>query len=265
MTSSIFWQVTRLSIQRQFSYRAATLAGLATNLFFGILRAALITALYGAQQQVAGYSLQDGITFTGISQALIACLALFNWQELMRTIYTGQVGSDLLKPVDYYTYWLAQDFGRALIALLARGLPVIFFYAFIFDLSFPSQPGQWLALILALMLAWLVSFNWRFLFNLAAFWTPNAIGVSRMAVTLSLFLSGFLMPLRYFPDWFVQLCYLTPFPHMVNSIVEVYLGAQDGAQIARTLFGQAAWALVLYLIGQWVLRAGIKRLVIQGG
>lgn len=265
MTSSVFWQVARLSIQRQFSYRAATLAGLATNLFFGILRAALIAALYGTQQQVAGYSLQDGITFTGLSQALIAYLALFSWHELMRTIYTGQVGSDLLKPVDYYTYWLAQDFGRAIIALLARGLPVIFFYAIIFDLSAPTQPGQWLALVLALLLAWLVSFNWRFLVNLAAFWTPNAIGVSRMAVSLSLFLSGFLMPLRYFPEWFVRLCYLTPFPHMVNSIVEIYLGIQEGAELAGTLFGQAAWALILYLLGQWMLKAGVKRLVIQGG
>lgn len=52
MTSSIFWQVTRLSIQRQFSYRAATLAGLATNLFLGILRDTLIAALPHDPQQL---------------------------------------------------------------------------------------------------------------------------------------------------------------------------------------------------------------------
>lgn len=55
MTSSIFWQVTWLSIQRQFSYRAATLAGLATNLFLGILRDTLIAALpHDAQQLFLG-------------------------------------------------------------------------------------------------------------------------------------------------------------------------------------------------------------------
>ncbi len=111
----------------------------------------------------------------------------------------------------------------------------------------------------------MVSFNWRFIVNLAAFWTPNAVGVNRIAVTLTMFLSGFLMPLRFFPDWFVQLCYLTPFPHMVNAIVEVSLGAFDGAQIARTLFGQAIWIVILYLLGQCMLKAGVKRLVIQGG
>ncbi|HSQ27165.1 MAG TPA: ABC-2 family transporter protein [Anaerolineales bacterium] len=265
MTSSILWQVARLSIHRQFSYRAAILAGLATNLFFGLLRAALIAALYGSQTEVAGLSLQDSITFTGISQAMIAFIAIFGWYDLMRTIYTGQVGSDLLKPISYYSYWLAQDFGRAVIALVARGLPLIVAYALIFDISYPTKPAQWLTLILTLLLAWMVSFNWRFIINLAAFWTPNAFGINRLAVTLTMFLSGFLMPLRFFPDWFVQLCYLTPFPHMVNAVVEVTLGSYDSAQIAATLWGQAAWVVILYLLGQLILKAGVKRLVIQGG
>ena len=60
MMATYFWQITRLAILRQFSYKAATLAGLATNLFFGLLRATLMTALYGSQTEVAGYSLRDG-------------------------------------------------------------------------------------------------------------------------------------------------------------------------------------------------------------
>ena len=156
--ATYFWQITRLAVLRQFSYKAATLAGLATNLFFGLLRAALMTALYGSQIEVAGYSLRDGITFTGISQAVIGCLAFFSWLDLMRSVYSGQVGADLLKPVSFYHYWLAQDLGRALVALLTRGLPVMICYALIFDIAFPTTPGQWFVLILTLALAWLVSF-----------------------------------------------------------------------------------------------------------
>jgi ABC-type uncharacterized transport system permease subunit len=51
--------LTRLAIQRQFIYRAATLAGLATNFFFGLLRAAVMVALFGARPQVAGMSIRD--------------------------------------------------------------------------------------------------------------------------------------------------------------------------------------------------------------
>jgi ABC-type uncharacterized transport system permease subunit len=43
----IFWEIVRRAVQRQLTYRAATLAGLATNLFFGLLRAAVLLALRG--------------------------------------------------------------------------------------------------------------------------------------------------------------------------------------------------------------------------
>ncbi len=114
-------------------------------------------------------------------------------------------------------------------------------------------------------MAWLVSFNFRFLTNLASFWTPNALGIARMAYSFSWFFSGFFMPLRFFPDWFVQFCYLTPFPHMVNTIIEVYLGLSTGTQMLRAIAAQGLWALLLFLLSQIVFKAGVKRLVIQGG
>jgi ABC-2 type transport system permease protein len=257
--------LTRLAIQRQFTYRAAALAGLATNLFFGLLRAAVMVALYGARQQVEGMTVQDAITYTGLTQALIAYLALFSWMDIIRSVHSGEIGGDLLKPVNYFAFWMAKDLGRALVNLLTRGLTIMVFYAVVFDISYPRLPAQWLGLALAILLAWLVSFSFRFLVNLFAFWTPNAIGFARFFYALSWFASGFMMPLRYFPDWFVHLCNLTPFPSMVSTVTEVYLGLLSGPQVFRALFFQAVWALILIGAGQLVFRAGVRRLVIQGG
>ncbi len=257
--------LTRLAIQRQFIYRAATLAGLATNFFFGLLRAAVMVALFGARPQVAGMSVRDAITYTGIAQACIAYLSLFSWYEIIRSVDSGQVGADLLKPMNYFLFWGAQDLGRALVNLTLRGLTIMAFYAVVFGISVPDSPAQWIALLISLSLTWTISFAWRFLINLSAFWSPNALGICRLLFTLSMFMSGFLMPLRFLPDWFVRLCDLTPFPSMVNTLIEVYLGLLKGSQVTQALFTQAAWALGLILVGQLVLRSGLRRLVIQGG
>jgi ABC-2 type transport system permease protein len=261
----LFWEIGKLSFQRQIAYRASTLAGLATNFFFGLLRAAALTALYGARAEVAGITLQGAVTYTGLTQALIGFLSLFSWYDLMNTVYTGQVATDLLKPMGYFRFWLAQDLGRAIAQMILRGFPMMAAYAVVFGITTPQGAWQWLALGVALVLAWLVSFAWRFMVNLAAFWVPNAVGVGRSAFLFSYFLSGFLLPLRFFPDWFVRLCYLTPFPHAVNAVVEVYLGVLSGPELALTLLGQAAWLVVLVVAGQLILRAGIRRLVILGG
>jgi ABC-2 type transport system permease protein len=241
------------------------MAGLATNFFFGLLRAAVMLALYGDLTVVNGMTLQDAITFTGLSQASIAYLSLFSWFEIVFSVNSGQVGADLLKPMSYFAFWMAQDLGRAIINLLVRGLPIMLFYALAFDITVPDSLGQWLALCLTVFLAWLTSFAWRFLINLSAFWSPNAVGFCRLFFALSWFFSGFFMPLRFFPEWFQRLCYLTPFPQMINTPVEIYLGLLDGPQIVQALSVQLAWIIALVLLGQLVLLAGVRRLVIQGG
>jgi len=261
----LFLELTKLAFQRQLTYRAATLAGLATNIFFGILRAAVLVALYGVQTQVAGMTITDAITYTGISQAAIAFLSLFGWYDVMNSVYTGEIATDLLKPMYYFTFWLGQDLGRAMANFLLRGVTVMAFYTIVFKISVPHGWQQWIALALALGLSWMVSFSWRFLVNLASFWTPNAMGIGRFAFILSWFLSGFMMPLRFFPDWFVRLCYLTPFPYTVNAIVEIYLDLLTGKTLVLILLGQILWIIVLIGIIQVVLRAGVRRLEILGG
>ena len=262
---NLFWQLTKLSFRLQFSYRTATLAGLATNLFFGLLRAAVLIALYGARSQVAGISLAGAITYTGVSQASISFLSLFSWFDLMRSVYSGEVGADLLKPMNYFQYWMAQDLGRALFNLLLRGAPIMLFYALVFGITIPHGALQWLGLGASLLLAWMLSFSYRFLINLAAFWTPEATSIGRLGYSLAWFTSGFLMPLRFFPDWFVRLCLLTPFPQMINTPVEIYLNLTSGKALALALLWQASWVIVLIAGGQLVLRAGVRRLEILGG
>ncbi|MBI1882181.1 MAG: ABC transporter permease, partial [Chloroflexi bacterium] len=91
----LFWELTKLAFQRQLTYRVANLAGLVTNIFFGLLRAAVLVALYGARDEVAGLSVQAAVTYTGLGQAVIAYLSIFGWYEVMNSVYSGEVAADL--------------------------------------------------------------------------------------------------------------------------------------------------------------------------
>jgi len=261
----LFWKITQLSFQRHLTYRAATIAGLVTNYFFGIFRAAILVALYGTQQEVAGISIQGVITYASLTQAIIGYLSLFYWFDLMDTIHTGDISSDLLKPMGYFQYWLAQDLGRAIINFLFRGVTIILAYELIFDLTWPESPIQWLFLGISLILSWVISFSWRFLINLSAFWSPNARGIIRLFIVLSWFFSGFLMPLRFFPDWVRTISYLTPFPHLLNTVSEIFLNVLTGTDLVIAITQQVFWVLCLILVGQLVYKSGLKKLVIQGG
>jgi ABC-2 type transport system permease protein len=214
---------------------------------------------------MAGMSLADAITYTALTQAVIGYLSAFSWYDILNTVYSGEIAADLLKPMDYFLHWLGRDLGRAAAAFLTRGVTIMLAYQVAIGIVYPDSPLQWFHLGIAIVLSWLLSFSWRFIVNLPAFWIPNAMGIGRFFFLTSLFLSGFMMPLRFFPDWVVKLAYLTPFPHTVNTIVEVYLGLLSPTDLALAFAAQVAWIIGLVILGQLILGRGMRRLVILGG
>jgi ABC-2 type transport system permease protein len=256
------------SFQRMMTYRAATIAGIATNFFFGLLRAYLFIAVFEASghAEIGGYSLRDAITYTALTQALGMPIAILNWWwEVMRTIRSGEIVSDLTKPFHYFSFWLARDLGRAAFQLLFRGLPIFLFFPFFFELTLPSSPVHGALFLLSVLLAVLISFCWRFLVNLSAFWFLDAVGIGRFAWLIMSFFSGFLVPVAFFPEWLKLAVTLTPLPAMVNTPIEIYVGIVQGTALWAALGSQVAWAIGMALLCEWVYRRGVQRLIIQGG
>ena len=261
----LFWEMVKRSFRRYMTYRAATFAGLMTNFFFGLFRVAVLLALLDNRSDISGYTAQRVIVYTGFTQAMLSLLGIFGWWDLMISIHNGDVGSDLLKPMDFFKYWLAQDLGRALVNLLLRGILFMLLFELAYDLTYPQTAVHWLIVSISIMLSWLISFGFRFLVNLAAFWTPNAKGIGRFGFVMAWFFSGQLMPLRLFPDWVQTIAAFTPFPHMLNTVVELYIGIIDGPAAWVALLTQLIWAISLVIICQFVLKTAVRRLVILGG
>jgi ABC-2 type transport system permease protein len=261
----LFWEIARRAFARSLTYRAAMLAGLTTNIFFGVLRASVLLAFLGSSQTVGNssntdWNAQDVVTYVALTQAVMVFVAIFGWSELMNTVYRGEVAGELLRPVGLFFFWFAQDVGRAATALLTRGLPILLVCGLFFGIKTPNHLGL---LVLTLGLGLWVSFAFRFLVNLAAFWSPDARGMARFAFVFAQFASGFLMPLRFFPDWLQTALSYTPFPHIMNTLIEIYIGSHP--KPLEALLAQALWALGLTLLCQLVLTIATRRLTILGG
>lgn len=253
-------------VRRYTTYRAALLGGAFTNAVFGLLRASVLAATIEARGgPVGGYSRAQAVTFAWVTQALIAVVELFGWNEIALRVRTGDIAIDLCRPVDPVVAWGAADLGRAVAVLLPRSLPILLVGAVTTGLALPAGPAPYLLGAVAVVLAALLSFACRCAVNLVAFWTVEVRGVLGLYVVLSTTLSGLVLPLTWFPSWLATVARATPFPAMVQLPTDVLLGRATGAQAAAVLAVQAGWLLAAGVLARVVLGAGRRRLVVQGG
>jgi ABC-2 type transport system permease protein len=110
-----------------------------------------------------------------------------------------------------------------------------------------------------------VSFGFRFLYNSAAFWLTDIRGVVTLSLTVSLFFSGMILPLAFFPTWLRAIAHGLPFASIVQTPIDIWLGKHHGGGLAGILALQVMWAVALFALGRLTLRLGGKKLVIQGG
>jgi ABC-2 type transport system permease protein len=242
----------------------ATLAGLFTNVVFGIFISSVYIAFYqsGNRTMVAGFTVPQILSFVWIAQSLLMLVYLWNWWEIALAVQSGDVVSDLMKPMDFQTYWLSRDLGRAACHWLTRFAPTFAFGALVFDLALPGGVSQLLAFFVSVNLAVVVSFGWRFLLNLTAFWFLDVRGINMLALLVLNFFSGFLLPLSFFPDWLRAIAEWLPFRAILMVPVEVYLGQRSPG---NGLAIQLAWVVVMLLLGKLVLSVAVRKLVVQGG
>lgn len=256
-------ELVRRGFRRHATYRAATVAGIVTNTVFGIVRGSiLIAALRAAGTPIGGYDEARTLAYVWLGQALIGPIAIFRWTEIADRIRTGELASDLARPADFQAWWLCDDLGRGLYQIVARGAAMFVIGLLLTDMVLPDAPWRWAALALSVLLAVVISFGARFLANLWVFWTLDARGPLALYTLFGVALSGFVVPLDFFPPWLAALQRALPFAGMVQAPIDVYLGTRSAWSV---LLLQGLWGVALLLAGRAVLTVAVRRLVVQGG
>ena len=247
--------------QRQTTYRLALAAGLTTNAFFGVVRTAVFFALYAERDQVAGLDVTDALTYVWILEGMFAVVwAPWVW-ELAEAIRSGEFVVELLRPGDLYLRHAAFDLGRTLSMLVTRTVPTLAVAALVLPLRLPATPGGLALLGTSLVLAAVVSFQFRFLFGSAAFWTPDYRSMFMLVFPVLWLASGFVIPVGFFPEQLRAVVDWSPLIPLLMAPVRVATGQAAGAAVA----GQVAWGVVLWLAGRLVLAVASRRLVVHGG
>jgi ABC-2 type transport system permease protein len=254
--------VFRQTFKRQSTYRVATIAGVVTNTLFGVLFAYVYVAVYHEQSDIRGLDVTDALTLTFITQGMLLTVTTFGWRELADRVRTGDVATDLQRPVDQSGYWLAAYCGASTFSFFARGIPPFVLGGLVFHLHVPDEASAWAGFLACVAGATILASRWWLLVNITAFWIVDARGVIQLACVIQLFCQGAVVQLQFFSDTVGDIVRATPWAAMGQLPGEVFLGLQSAP---RLLAMQLAWIAVFEIALRLALSSATRKLVIQGG
>ncbi|MEO3775580.1 ABC-2 family transporter protein [Micromonospora sp. B11E3] len=233
---------------------------------FGFLRCYVLLAVAGAAGVAGGYDREQLASFVWAGQGLLAVILLWGWTDLADRIRTGEVASDLLRPVHPVTSYLATDLGRAGWACVSRLVPPLLVGPIFFPVHLPARWSTVPLFVLSVLVAVVLCFGCRFLVNATAYWLDDARGPLILWALASGVLAGLYFPLRFLPDWLYLAVQLgTPFPSLFQTPLDV-LVERDPTPVQLGLVGvQVCWAAAVLGLCRLVQRRAERRLVVQGG
>ncbi|MEV0434932.1 ABC-2 family transporter protein [Nocardia sp. NPDC050413] len=262
----MYWTLVRAGFKRQAQYKLAMFAGLFTNCIFGFVRAAVMVAAVRSAGDFGGYDEATIAAYVWLSQALLGATQFMGPPiDLVERIKTGDVAIDFLRPVDVQLGYLAADMGRAACTFIPRGVPSIVIGATLFGLSMPDSLPAYLLGLLSVVLAVALSFLCLFAVALCGFWVVEIRGIRMLYQIVGTFLAGLFVPVHMFPEWLRVVAHATPFPSILQSPIDTLSGRVVGMEALSVVAGQAFWVLAIGLLGRVLLRAGQRRLEVQGG
>jgi ABC-2 type transport system permease protein len=246
-------------------YRAAALAGVATQLFFGFVRIMIFQAFYASSSRPQPMNVDSVVTYVWLGQALFLLVMIGPDSDVAVLVRTGGVAYELTKPLDLYGLWFARAFGGRVGALLLRGGPIFVLGAALLGMGGPATAGAGVLFVVASLLASALASTLIVLLTISLLWTISGEGVIRLLPPLIWIFSGITVPLPLLPSSFQLMIAALPFRGLLDTPLRIYLGSLAGAGAYAAIAHQLLWIALLSLLGRSLLARGLRRLVVGGG
>lgn len=258
----------RLRFTMGLQYRAAALAGVATQFAWGFMEILMFHAFYEAAPENFPMSLTATVSYVWLQQAFLAFFVVWMMEnEIFQAIINGNIAYELCRPIHIYDMWFFRSIANRLAKAVLRCFPILILAAFLPGTYGISRVSgiDFVLFLVTLLLGLMVTVAFCMLVYALAFFTISPEGLRILIVSVVEFFSGAIIPLPFFPPGLQRILEILPFASMQNVPLRIYGGSMSGAEIKRAVLLQIIWLFVLVVIGKGLCRLAERKAVVQGG
>lgn len=268
-TQSVYSTFIRISFLKMLAYRLRYYTGILTYLIHVAVYYFIWKAIYSNVSAVNGvlngFTFEEMVTYVAvgwIARSFYFSDIDYDINELVRS---GEISNFLIRPVNFQIMMLSQAFGASLFRLGFFSIPIGVVVFITFPVMFPQNLETFALFALSTLLGFGVFAAFNFLIGLLAFALKSIEGVMRAKANLIQLLSGLLLPLSFFPDWFRILLEYLPFKGIAYVPLQIYMGKISDSEACLQIALQGAWLVALLFAGTFFWSRAMNTLAVQGG
>lgn len=258
---------TRAGIVESLQFRSSIFVTILGNFIYLIITYYLWKAIYASvdSKVINGMSFADTMIYLVLASALFYFMEVYLVWDMGRSIQTGKIVLDLLKPIPYQSFMFWYSSGSCLMSFIITFLPTAVL-VYIVTKGAIHLGINLLFFMAGVVLALLINYFINFIVGTICIHTESIWGVNIMKEVIVLLFSGATIPIAFFPEKLRTLIFYMPFQAIYNTplrlLITPNMSRQERLQL---LLIQLFWVVVLYGISKLFWNISIKKITVNGG
>lgn len=254
--------IFKISFEQELVYKINFLMSQFRNLMQFVLLFFLWDAIFSAPgKELFGYDRSHMLTYIFAVLVVRSLVPSAKIAEVAGEIARGDLSNYLIKPVNYFKYWITRDISGKLLNITFTLVEFIILFILLKpNIFFQGNLIYLSASLVAIVLAMFLYILLYFIVGAIPFWMPEMAWGSQFLfiVVLTEFLSGSIFPIDIFPVFWQKIMLFLPFPYLIFFPIKVYLGTLSYSDILMGLSTSAVWVIILTLLMKKIWSAGLK-------
>lgn len=216
-------------------------------------------AVIPPNQNAFGYSHAQILTYVLGTSFLSAIVMSSRGHEIGETIVNGNLSIMLLKPVRFFSYWIARDIGDKLMnivfSLIELTILVILLHP---PLVFQTNGVYILLTIIAIFFAIILNFIISATLSMIGFWSNDIWAPRFLFFVLASVFTGSFFPLDIFPKAIATVLEFLPFSFLIYFPIKIYLGQLSSSEIGIGFLTAFFWIIAGCVFLKFIWNKGLR-------
>jgi ABC-2 type transport system permease protein len=264
-----YYSLFKMRLLKGLQYRAAALAGVSTQFFWGFMFVMIFEAFYKSTTAAQPISFRELIQVLWLQQSFLVFIMLWiRDPELINLITSGNIAYELCRPADLYSFWYAKLIAQRLSGALLRCFPILIVAILLpypYNFALPSNVTTFLLFVITLTLGLILIVAISMLIYISIFYTMSGMGSLLIFGVFGEFFSGLVIPVPLMPEALKKLVYVLPFRYTSDLPFRIYAGNIGLKEALISIGVQLVWITIIVTIGRLWMGKALKRVVVQGG